>query len=67
MGGGPIPFRESTMASNTSITQFRRKLRNKNAGSARKSKLRTEGTTPAFPIHTPEADANAPAEAKKSS
>ena len=55
------------MASNTQQTRFRRKLRQKNAGRKRKNALANHGTTPAFPIHTPEADANAPKEAKPSS
>jgi hypothetical protein len=50
------------MASKTAVTEARRHIRRKNAGAARKAKLRNHGTTPAFPIHTPEADANAPAE-----
>lgn len=49
------------MASNTKVTKFRRKLRRKNAGKDRKARIRREGTTPAFPIHTEAADANAPA------
>ena len=52
------------MASNTKQTRFRRNLRLKKAGRDRKRKLVVQGTTPVFPIHTPEADANAPAEAK---
>ena len=52
------------MASNTKQTRFRRNLRSKKAGRDRKRQLVTNGTTPVFPIHTPEADANAPAEAK---
>jgi len=54
------------MASNTKQTRFRRNLRLKNAGRKRKNRLATHGTTPVFPVHTPEADANAPAEAKPS-
>ena len=54
------------MASNTQQTRFRRKLRNKKAGRKRKNALENHGTTPVFPIHTAEADANAPAEAKQS-
>jgi len=54
------------MASNTQTTRFRRKLRNKKAGRKRKNALQNHGTTPVFPIHTPEADANAPAEARQS-
>lgn len=52
------------MASNTKQTEFRRNLRQKNAGRKRKNQLAKYGTTPVFPVHTPEADANAPAEAK---
>ncbi len=52
------------MASNTTQTRFRRNLRKKNAGRKRKNHLAKYGTTPVFPVHTPEADANAPAEAK---
>jgi hypothetical protein len=55
---------EPVMASNTKQTRFRRNLRSKKAGRDRKRKLVSNGTTPVFPIHTPEADANAPAEAK---
>ncbi len=50
------------MASRTAQTEYRRHLRQKQAGRARKNALENHGTTPAFPIHTPEADANAPAE-----
>ena len=52
------------MASNTKQTRFRRNLRNKNAGRKRKNRLAKYGTTPVFPVHTAEADANAPAEVK---
>ena len=52
------------MASNTKQTEFRRSIRQKNAGRKRKNRLENYGSTPSFPIHTPEADANAPAEAK---
>lgn len=52
------------MASNTQKTEFRREARHSKAGRARKRQLEHKGTTPAFPVHTPEADANAPAEAK---
>jgi hypothetical protein len=54
------------MASNTKQTKFRRNLRLKNAGRKRKNALENNGSTPAFPIHTEEADANAPVEAKQS-
>ena len=49
------------MATLTKITKFRRKLRKANAGKDRKRQARLHGTTPAFAIHTPEVDANAPA------
>jgi len=49
------------MASFTKITRFRRKLRDKNTGRKAKNHRANHGTTPAFPIHTPEVDANAPA------
>ncbi len=49
------------MASKTAQTEYRRALRNKNAGRKRKNALANHGTTPKFPIHTAEADANAPA------
>ena len=48
------------MASNTKVTKFRRKIRRKKAGKDRKAALRNRGTTPKFPIHTPEIDAAAP-------
>lgn len=49
------------MATLTKITKFRRKLRKKKMGRDRKALARNHGTTPPFAIHTPEADANAPA------
>jgi hypothetical protein len=48
------------MASFTKITRFRRKLRNKKSGRAAAARRRIDGTTPKFPIHTPEIDAAAP-------
>ncbi len=54
------------MASNTKQTKHRRALRKAKAGKDRKRALR-RGTTPVFPIHTAEADANAPDQARKSS
>jgi hypothetical protein len=48
------------MASNTTETRFKRNLRRKKMGKARKTKLQNQGTTPRFDIHTPEADKNAP-------
>lgn len=53
------------MASPTNKTEYRRKIRHDNAGKARKAALRNHGTTPAFPLHTAEADANAPDQAKR--
>jgi hypothetical protein len=52
------------MASKTKTTEFRRHIRNRNAGRKRKNQLENYGSTPAFPLHTAEADANAPQEAK---
>ena len=48
------------MASLTQTTKFKRKLRKAKAGKERKRKNRNLGTTPKFPIHTAEADSNAP-------
>ena len=57
----PLPVSpEGQMASNTTETRFRRKIRRKKMGKARKTKLQNNGTTPKFDIHTPEADQNAP-------
>ncbi|MED5372670.1 MAG: hypothetical protein VX899_16760 [Myxococcota bacterium] len=55
------------MASYTKTTKHKRKIRNKKLGRAAANRREKYGTTPVFPIHTPEADANAPQEAKKSS
>lgn len=49
------------MASNSKKTSFRRARRAKKMGAARKTHNRLHGSTPAFPIHTPDADANSPA------
>ena len=54
------------MASNTKETRYRRKLRRAKAGRKAKNLRARYGTTPAFPIHTPEADANAPEQARQS-
>lgn len=51
------------MASNTKETQIKRKNRHNRMNPSRKAALRNKGTTPVFPVHTPEADANAPAQA----
>jgi hypothetical protein len=48
------------MASKTAVSEWRRKRRHDNMGRARKAKLRNKGTTPEFPVHTPEVDAAAP-------
>ena len=55
------------MASKTAQTSIRREIRNRNAGSKAKRSRNNKGTTPVFPIHTPAADGNAPAMAKKES
>jgi hypothetical protein len=52
------------MASNTKVTKFRRALRLKKAGRTAKNLRTRDGSTPVFPIHTPEADKNAPNQAK---
>ncbi len=49
------------MASATKQTKFIRKRKARRMGSKRRTHARVHGTTPAFPVHTPEADANAPA------
>ena len=59
------PTMEGNMASNSKQTKFRRELRRKKAGRDNKRSRRNQGTTPVFPIHTAEADANAPQYAKK--
>ena len=48
------------MASKTAETEVKRKRRHENMGRVRKAALRNKGTTPAFPLHTPEIDAAAP-------
>ncbi|MSP55602.1 MAG: hypothetical protein EXR69_08370 [Myxococcales bacterium] len=47
------------MASNTAVTEYRRKLRKANAGKAARRLRENMGTTPVFPVHTVEADQNA--------
>ena len=47
------------MASKTALTELRRKIRNKNAGRKARNQRENRGTTPPFPIHTAEAEANA--------
>lgn len=49
------------MASKTAQTEYRRMLRKKNAGKQARRARNNQGTTPVFPVHTPEADANAAA------
>ena len=51
------------MASNTKQTKSRRRIRQAKAGKESK-RIRRRGTTPSFPIHTEEADKNAPNQAK---
>jgi hypothetical protein len=45
------------MASSTAQTEYRRKLRRKNAGKDARRARENNGTTPAFPIHPPETEA----------
>ena len=49
------------MATLTKITKTRRRLRRAKMGRDRKRLNNLKGTTPVFPIHTPEIDAAAPA------
>ena len=58
LSGAPL---HDPTASKTAETWVKRERRRKNAGKARKAALRNKGTTPTFPIHTPEVDAAAPA------
>lgn len=51
------------MASRTAQTEYRRHLRRQNAGKADRRVANNKGTTPPFPVHTPEADAASPGEA----
>ncbi len=53
------------MASNTAVTEYRRKLRKANAGKAARRSRENKGSTPVFPVHTPEADAIAAAKPVK--
>lgn len=53
------------MASNTAQTTFRRELRKKNAGRKARNQRNNAGSTPVFPVHTPEAVQNAEKKAKK--
>lgn len=52
------------MASSTAQTEYRRKIRRKNAGKQARRDRANTGTTPPFAVHTPEADANAAAKQK---
>lgn len=52
------------MASSTKQTTHRRAIRRSNAGRKAKNYRARHGSTAEFAIHTPEADANAPAMAK---
>ncbi len=47
------------MASNTAVTEYRRKLRKMNAGKQARRTRENVGSTQVFPIHTAEADQNA--------
>jgi hypothetical protein len=53
------------MASSTAQTEFRRHLRNKNAGKQARRTRANVGSTPKFPVHTAQATANAAEKAKK--
>jgi hypothetical protein len=53
------------MASRTNKSQNRRRIRKKNQGREAKRIRRNKGSTPAFSVHTPEADKNAPNQAKR--
>ncbi|MBN1337601.1 MAG: hypothetical protein JXB39_16740 [Deltaproteobacteria bacterium] len=53
------------MTSDAQVTKKRRASRQKNAGKKAKRQRENRGSTPSFDIHTPEADANAEAKAKK--
>jgi hypothetical protein len=53
------------MASRTNQTMNRRRIRKKNQGKEGKRVRRNQGSTPAFAVHTPEADANAPNQVKR--
>ncbi len=53
------------MASKTANTTLRRELRKKNAGRKARNQRENKGSTPAFPVHTPEAEKNAAEKAKK--
>ncbi len=53
------------MASKTNQTSVRRELRKDNAGRTARNQRENRGSTPVFPVHTPEADANAAAKVKK--
>jgi hypothetical protein len=48
------------MASKTAETWVKRERRRSNAGKVGKAERRNKGSTPAFPVHTPEVDAAAP-------
>ncbi|GDX82417.1 hypothetical protein LBMAG42_42280 [Deltaproteobacteria bacterium] len=46
------------MASKTALTTLRREIRHDNAGRKARNARENKGTTPPFPVHTAEADAN---------
>ena len=47
------------MASKTALTELRREIRKKNAGRKARNQRENRGTTPACPLHTADAVANA--------
>ena len=53
------------MASSTAQTEFRRHLRNKNAGKQARRTRNSVGSTPKFPVHAAQAVANAAEKPKK--
>ena len=55
----------SSDLSNTAQTEYRRMIRHRNAGKKARRARENEGSTPVFPVHTPEADANAAAKSSQ--
>lgn len=55
------------MPSATAKTEYRRHLRKQNAGKKARRQRENTGSTPVFPVHTPQADANAAEKAQAKS
>lgn len=53
------------MASKTAQSELRRKIRHQNMNPKARRARANKGTTPAFPVHTPQADANAQEKSKE--